>query len=939
MNVLLKKELRLILPMWIGAALLPIVFAYLLVPSVPEEYMLAALGCVLVGAASYGREFGSGTLGFLLAQPAERARLWRVKVVALGAALASVLGVTSLCSVRLDAFPSNNPALFIFAAPVVIAGAICAVLLLRQVVPAICLAILVPIFLFGSLLLLLELIGFELIGRQIVLSVALCAYTLIGLRWSWRLFASAEDVSSSSEAIPVAFRTFSLALRNTIHDRERRPISALVRKEFHLHSVAFLIMGGLFLLHFLLLCFRALPHDSHSYSWQQVDGLLAFFGLAWLLIPLFIGCTSVAEERRLGVIEGQFCAPVSRRLQFTIKLLFVLLIGGVLSALLLYTAESIGLLMSVKAGVASAISYSISPEFLRHPNASPELSLGLGRSVTAWDLFGMCLVFSFVGIIGLLISTMVRQTMEALIPAGALLIVAFAGYTEAVQNQEIAFSGYVLWNGTQAIYLSGLMLFATGAWVSWGNFHAMYEPARVWWRAALAIGCAFAFTGTVSAAIYHRVWDIFDSTPAHGAPRISLANPPQLSGGSWSEYSLVFSDGKLWSGTIHSSRNYDAVVPSFAVSPTKLRLLHSHFEEGSHWVKAINTRFSKFVLKDDGTLWSADLRAEAFQNDLIDDALTKHAARGRLIQLGKENDWIDVTAWDSFPLLLKRDGTLWRWGSDPEKPDAAYTRAASRDRNGNFPSGWSYQLWPGIEAFRPWRIGLESNWSHFSINGRLSRYCIENTKGETWSISSEDLSQQISRNTGRRGSWFWWAEFADETNGHQLAEKFWIYRHPLVGGRERNQWITYARGMRAGWTFPYSVGIRGDGTLWGWDFPGVQSNDKLHAIPWEPVQIGTDSDWRVITPSGKQYMLLKSDGTLWKWQPDGRKNNIERLDAHSDWVTIGSDWDGPVALAADGSLWTWQETDSEVYFLGASGIKCVAPWRPQYLGNIFEEIP
>ena len=52
---------------------------------------------------------------------------------------------------------------------------------------------------------------------------------------------------------------------------------------------------------------------------------------------------AVAEERRLGVMEGQLCLPVSRRVQFAIKGILALLLGTFLGGVMPMLLEGIGI--------------------------------------------------------------------------------------------------------------------------------------------------------------------------------------------------------------------------------------------------------------------------------------------------------------------------------------------------------------------------------------------------------------------------------------------------------------------------------------------------------------------------------------------------------------------------------------------------------------------
>src|SRR6266481_3226417 len=99
-------------------------------------------------------------------------------------------------------------------------------------------------------------------------------------------------------------------------------------------------MAGLFVLHLGVGILR--ENGVHAFGEVVRTGLQVFGGI-WLVVPLLAGCTSVAEERKLDTLQGQLCLPISSRVQFAIKLLFVLVVGGVLSPLLLGLAEGIGL--------------------------------------------------------------------------------------------------------------------------------------------------------------------------------------------------------------------------------------------------------------------------------------------------------------------------------------------------------------------------------------------------------------------------------------------------------------------------------------------------------------------------------------------------------------------------------------------------------------------
>src|SRR4051812_26114905 len=97
MSPLVRKEIRLIFPFWGIAFLLAVAPVWI----VPMErswrlnvgiYWAFAFGVVLLGLAPFGQEFSLGTFSSMLAQPRERRRIWKTKMLVVVAAAAIVFG-------------------------------------------------------------------------------------------------------------------------------------------------------------------------------------------------------------------------------------------------------------------------------------------------------------------------------------------------------------------------------------------------------------------------------------------------------------------------------------------------------------------------------------------------------------------------------------------------------------------------------------------------------------------------------------------------------------------------------------------------------------------------------------------------------------------------------------------------------------------------------
>lgn len=120
----------------------------------------------------------------------------------------------------------------------------------------------------------------------------------------------------------------------------------------------------------------------------------------------------------------------------------------------------------------------------------------------------------------------------------------------------------------------------------------------------------------------------------------------------------------------------------------------------------------------------------------------------------------------------------------------------------------------------------------------------------------------------------------------------------------------------------YSVGryfaavIKTDGTLWSWgDNDFGQLGDGTNIPQNNPIQIGTDADWKTISLGVSHVAAIKADGTLWTWglsicsqlgnnsyEP---RSNPTQVGTETNWETVGVGGDYTVALKTDGTLWAW----------------------------------
>jgi alpha-tubulin suppressor-like RCC1 family protein len=229
-------------------------------------------------------------------------------------------------------------------------------------------------------------------------------------------------------------------------------------------------------------------------------------------------------------------------------------------------------------------------------------------------------------------------------------------------------------------------------------------------------------------------------------------------------------------------------------------------------------------------------------------------------------------------LLLKNDGTLWRWGTN-------HLDWNNRQTN-----------WHRLRIYQPNQIGTDSDWKE--IGGDWWYHLARKADGSVWVLIGDGMVE-LRRNTN-----------LDQVSFPTLS---------LSGNGDEAY-------------------VRPDGTLWmRWT-----CGQNVTSVPSDFARVGTETNWTAVALTWQRMIALKSDGTLWQWHfvhlanVDSQEQLIQvareaptRLGIHNDWVALANNWEDVIALAADGSLWLWP--DREQY---EQQTLLKLPKQPKFLGNV-----
>jgi len=189
-------------------------------------------------------------------------------------------------------------------------------------------------------------------------------------------------------------------------------------------------------------------------------------------------------------------------------------------------------------------------------------------------------------------------------------------------------------------------------------------------------------------------------------------------------------------------------------------------------------------------------------------------------------------------------------------------------------------------------------------------------KNNTWKLNQwydQNVAGNISY-SGTKEFWFWGKQ---ESGSWGINIGGTIYRSSPVQLPGTTWQTEFYNNHNASWT---NVMTKTDGTLWSWGgksgYGELGLNEQGPSVRYSsPVQIGSDTDWKLGGTMREGAFAIKTDGTLWTWG-DARFGALGQnsLTARSSPTQVGSDttWDkayggqyNMLAIKTDGTLWTW----------------------------------
>jgi alpha-tubulin suppressor-like RCC1 family protein len=287
------------------------------------------------------------------------------------------------------------------------------------------------------------------------------------------------------------------------------------------------------------------------------------------------------------------------------------------------------------------------------------------------------------------------------------------------------------------------------------------------------------------------------------------------------------------------------------------------------WSKVFAGRLQNGAIKNDGTLWIWGTSAYGRLGNNVA-GFSDANSRSSPIQIGADTNWSTLALSTQHNIAIRTTGTIWGWGVN-SAGKIGLNRGSSLDY-----------------VSSPTQIGTETNWSKV-VCGAQHTLAIK-SDNTLWAWGSNGFGE-LGDNT---------AMYTPRLNKSSPVQ---------VGGAEWQD-VFLSTGAY------HSVGIKTNGTLWAW---GKNTDGRLGNNTTidrsSPTQIGSLTTWSKATTGQGTIAALKTDGTMWIWGQAffshgvfgdnvGHASAVNRsspaqIGSDTDWRVISmGDWSAALAVKA-----------------------------------------
>ena len=313
------------------------------------------------------------------------------------------------------------------------------------------------------------------------------------------------------------------------------------------------------------------------------------------------------------------------------------------------------------------------------------------------------------------------------------------------------------------------------------------------------------------------------------------------------------------------------------------------------------------ALKRDGTIWGFGSN----QWGQLGDGSTTSQNKPVLAS-GGVTTWKQVASGELHTVALKADGTLWAWGFNQNGQLGIGTNADFKPvpTQVGAAKDWVFVAAGKAHTLAINKSGILYAWGR-NFDGQLGDGTnvdkLVPTKIGTftnWKTVAAGATHSLGVRSGDNSLYAWGGNDSGQLGNGGLVD---LLVPTKIGA---STWVTVAAGGT------HSLAIRTDGALfaWGGNASGQLGNDSSTNAT-APVQITADINWANISAGANHSLAVKSDGTLWSWgsNSDGQLGVGTVSDAASPtqvgktaiWKAVSAGQQHSFGVQTDGTMWGW----------------------------------
>ncbi len=287
-------------------------------------------------------------------------------------------------------------------------------------------------------------------------------------------------------------------------------------------------------------------------------------------------------------------------------------------------------------------------------------------------------------------------------------------------------------------------------------------------------------------------------------------------------------------------------------------------------------------------------------------------------QVGTDTNWSQISTHYNTSLGIKTDGTLWAWGDN----DGGILGVGDQVNRSSPTQVGTATNWSSVNTTRfataaiktdgtLWLWG-KNNYGNLATNDRVSRSSPTQV-GTGWSqVKNSDQFGGLALKTNGT-LWTWGSGYGGATG---LNEPF-VYRSSPVQIGSNTNWSKIDTSGRVS----NAAAIKTDGTLWLWgrnNYGQLGLGDRVYRS--SPVQIGSGTDWNLVSFGYKNCAAIKTNGTLWVWGENylgslglndvSHRSSPVQLGSGSTWNQVDLNATSGAAIKSNGTLWTWGQNNT-----------------------------